>query len=392
MRVPAVRSPHVVQVSLDASLIDPMGDPEGLERQRRYARLLAERAGPASAMTIVVLHNHRTAVGCQEPGLKVVPIRGGALAPFRLSQALRALQRERRIDVITTQRVVKEAWTALAFAHRRGIPVLGQVHGDLLAQGALRSGFLGGLQRWLLRSRLRGFVGLRVVSRRIADQLAGRDAPPMVVLPVPVWDPAPDAAPSSGGPPVLLYVGRFAPEKNLGAWLAVGQRVAREIPDLRLLMVGDGAERATLLAELARSGLADRAELPGWVPHGKLGPVYARTSVLLVTSDHEGFGRVMLEAGLHGVPVVATATAGALEVVIHEQTGYVLSPGDLDGMARAVVRLIRETALARRMGDRARRELAERFDPDRLATAWVDLLIAVAQGRPIDPSRALCGS
>jgi glycosyltransferase involved in cell wall biosynthesis len=199
---------------------------------------------------------------------------------------------------------------------------------------------------------------------------------------VPAWGPEQ----SSPGQPVLLYVGRFSTEKNLSSWIRVASRVARHAPELRLLLVGDGAQRRAVARDLALAGFADRAELPGWVSNRRLGELYRRATVLLLTSRSEGFGRVALEAGLHGLPVVAPAVAGLLDIVDHGETGFLHRPEDAEGMAASVLQLIGDPARARAMGELARRRLVSRFDPRRLSAGWVDLLVAISRRGRTSPA------
>lgn len=374
---------HVVQVSLDERLIRPAEDDESLHRHLRYARLLEERAGRGSRLTSLVLCRDRSATGFAEGALRAVPIRAGWLGARGVGRELERVHQDHPVNVITTQRVVWEARTALRTGALLSIPVIGQIHGDRV----------GGL--WpgprAVATRLAGFAHLRVVSQWMRETLLRSGVKVAIsVIPVPVRLPDPDTPSGPIVPPTLLFAGRFSREKNLEGWVRIAAIASREVPGLRLVVVGDGPERGALVRRLRGAGLLGRTQLPGWVPNRRLGAFFRQGSVLLLTSHREGFGRVLVEAGLHGLPVVAPRLGGPADIVEHGSTGYLHDPRDVRGMAALVVRLLRDPARALAMGRAARRVLRPRFDPDRLAAEWVDLLIAVARRPGGDIHR--CGS
>jgi glycosyltransferase involved in cell wall biosynthesis len=373
---------HVVQVSGDTQILAPERNAEPFERQLAYARELEVRR-PRSRMTVLVRTGDARAERRREGSLVVVPVGAGIGGLVRLFGTLLRLDRERKIDVITAQSPFADLWTVLLFARLRSVRVVGQIHFDPFAP-ALVSGRLAVAKRLRLRlalASLRWVHALRVVSTEVERGIVARRRHGRVsVIPVPVASA--EHAPARGespAPPRVLYVGRLAAEKNLTAWLEVAARVAREVPEAAFAIVGEGAEEAELRARARALGLDGRLTLHGFRPNAELGAHYRAATVLLLTSRHEGFGRVVLEAAAAGTPAVATHTAGAVDVVAHGETGFVHPQGDLDGMAASIVRLIREPALRVRLG-RAAAERARRRYPAAAATrAWVDLLVAAAR-------------
>jgi glycosyltransferase involved in cell wall biosynthesis len=370
----------VVQVSNDHAILRPDRDPEPLERQRAYAAELARRS-PGSAMTVIVVGGDRGGDAPNGPPLSVIRVPGRQVGQVLVHGVLGEVERRRPIDVITTQRVTNEAWTVLRFAAKRGIPVVGQLHFDPFEDRAWPRGALGSLRRALAFRLVNRFAALRVDAERIRFGLVALGVPlPVAVLPVPVSLTGIVARSAANGKhPVVLYVGRMARQKNLEAWADVAGMVGRHVPAARFLLVGDGPLRGTVTRALDRAGLAGRYEMPGWVPNADLGEVYRSADVLLLTSDYEGSPRVVMEAGLHGLPVVAPRLSGVEDVVEHGETGYLHASGDLAGMAESVTRLLRDPELGLSCGRRAAARLAGRFERDRIAAAWVDLLIASAR-------------
>lgn len=160
--------------------------------------------------------------------------------------------------------------------------------------------------------------------------------------------------------PVLGNVGRFSPQKNPLDWVRVAARVARELPECRFLLVGDGPLRPEIEAALAEAGIADRAILTGLrrdVPQ-----LLAAMDVFLLTSLWEGLPRVIPQAMAMRVPVVANRADGTVEAISHGETGYLCAPGNLDALAAHCLELLRDPALRRAMGARGREFATHEFD------------------------------
>lgn len=217
----------------------------------------------------------------------------------------------------------------------------------------------------------RGRTVLRACARRAAAVIAISDAVARTVQPVPAVVEAnpvevPDDVPRSrhaADPGLVGYVGRLDPEKGVDVLIA-----AVGAAGLRLRVAGESRFAPDgYRDDLAR--LADRAA-PGLVtflgeqprPWELLGSV----AMLAVPSREEPFGRVAAEAAMVGVPVVASASGGLVDVVVPDRTGLLVPPGDIPALTEALRRLATDDALRRRLGEGAR-ELSARFDPDRHA-------------------------
>jgi glycosyltransferase involved in cell wall biosynthesis len=166
---------------------------------------------------------------------------------------------------------------------------------------------------------------------------------------------------------IALYLGALSPEKR--ADLAI-DAIAR-LDDVELIVVGDGPERARL-EEMAVAVAPSRVHFLGQTPHPQ-GALNAADMVVL-PSDTEGQPRVAVEAGLCGLPVVATRVGGLSEVIEDGSTGLLVSPGNASQLAEAM-----RTALAARwrMGEAAHRRCAARFDLSTVAQQWQTLLKSV---------------
>jgi glycosyltransferase involved in cell wall biosynthesis/predicted metal-dependent phosphoesterase TrpH len=151
------------------------------------------------------------------------------------------------------------------------------------------------------------------------------------------------------GAPLLLYVGRISDEKRLQVLIDAFSLLAGDLPDLRLVIVGDGPAREQL-ETAAPKGVAFLGELRG----RELAQVYATADVFCFPSTTDTFGQVLLEAAAAGLPSVAADAGGAPELVRQGATGLLVPPNDPRAFARALDELVRDPSLRSRLGAAAR--------------------------------------
>ncbi len=171
----------------------------------------------------------------------------------------------------------------------------------------------------------------------------------------------------------MLFVGRFCAAKNLDLWVDVAHMVAQRESSVSFLMAGDGSLLPQIQQLVAQKGLTDRFHFLGSVGHEKLPEVYAAADVFLLTSHHEGYGRVIVESFLAGVPVVSTRSGGPEDILRTGVDGFLTStPHEL---ADAVLGLLADPEEATRMGRAGQRRMREEFSLEvlvpRLIGCWV---------------------
>jgi glycosyltransferase involved in cell wall biosynthesis len=143
---------------------------------------------------------------------------------------------------------------------------------------------------------------------------------------------------AAAGDPVVLHVGRLAAEKNLEVLACACERIARECPRVRVVLVGDGPERSRL-----------QSRIPGAVFAGvqggeRLAEHYASADLFLFPSVTETFGNVTLEAIASGLPVVAYDYAAAAQHLRHGRHGLLAPPGNADAFVAMAEELVRARA------------------------------------------------
>lgn len=141
-------------------------------------------------------------------------------------------------------------------------------------------------------------------------------------------------------PPVILGVGRLEKQKDFSSLIRAFAQLKKQSP-ARLMILGEGSERSKLQDLVNNAGLTDDVAFPGFVanPYAYM----ARATVLVLSSAWEGFGNVLVEAMAAGTPVVSTnCESGPTEILANGQYGKLVTVGDIEGMAKAIVKTIEE--------------------------------------------------
>ena len=178
---------------------------------------------------------------------------------------------------------------------------------------------------------------------------------------------------------ILLWVGRLDPVKGLDHLLRAVQAVVSQMP-AHLLLVGDGPEKNRLV-ELVR---ALRLESHVYF----LGPRLDVPSLLKVAdafvfpSRTEGLPNALLEAMAAGAPIVATNVAGCRDLIVHQRSGLLVPYGDTGALGAAVIRLLSDASVARRLGADARAQVAAEWNIESTWDAYAALYQAALGRRP----------
>jgi glycosyltransferase involved in cell wall biosynthesis len=162
---------------------------------------------------------------------------------------------------------------------------------------------------------------------------------------------------------VLGSIKNLKPEYSIRSILQVYQRVRQMLPQqgMRLKLVGEGSERESL-EQLARSlDIADEVDFLGFRPYQGIARYHNMLDIYINLSTLESFGVSVLEASACERPVVASDTGGLREVVSHGKTGFLVEPGNVEGAAQAVRRLIEDPGLRQRLGANGRQWVSERY-------------------------------
>lgn len=183
------------------------------------------------------------------------------------------------------------------------------------------------------------------------------------------------------GAPVVMVVSRLTRQKGLEQFLESAKILAPRFPDARFVIVGyaNPAEQdyeEGLKALTAQLGLTDRVIFTGL--RQDVPGLLAAATVSVMPSLNEALSNVLLESMAAGAPTVATRVGGTPEAIVDEVTGVLVEPGDASAIAEAVAKLLQQPALARRLGDAARKAIVDRYSVEKMVRAtealYLDLL------------------
>jgi glycosyltransferase involved in cell wall biosynthesis len=169
----------------------------------------------------------------------------------------------------------------------------------------------------------------------------------------------------SGDQIVIAFVGRLVGIKDVATLLRAVAAVARSCPHVRLLIAGDGDQRAPL-EDLSRDLRLDGiVRFIGWSTD--LPRLYGSIDMVALTSLNEGMPASLIEGMAAGRAVVATRVGGVPELVVDGETGRLADAGDVEAIATAIEELVRDQTMRETLGRRARVAVRDRFSPARLA-------------------------
>lgn len=194
-------------------------------------------------------------------------------------------------------------------------------------------------------------------------------APPSV-LPMPL----------PGPPPVLVFLGRLAPEKGVERVLKILPSLKTHWPSIRLIIAGDGPERPKLEGEASRLGLNKNVEFLGMIDGESVPHILNQATLVVMPSRQESFGFVALEAALMGRPVVATKVGGLPEIIVHSETGLLVPDDDNAELCSSIRYLLENPGTAEQMGGAARRHAMKNFSMQRCVEAYDALYQRIGNG------------
>ncbi len=187
--------------------------------------------------------------------------------------------------------------------------------------------------------------------------------------------------PQSEGPLRLVAIGRFVEQKGQMILIEALAQAVLHLSDLHLTLVGDGPMRGDLEAAIARHGLRANVTLSGWLDEAGVRAALVESHVLVMPSFAEGLPMVVMEAMATGRPVLATWVAGTPELVLAEETGWLVPAGDAEALSAAILRMAQVPVAQRAaMGQAARQRVLARHDIDREAARLAALFAKAVEG------------
>jgi len=173
--------------------------------------------------------------------------------------------------------------------------------------------------------------------------------------------------------PIVMAAARLIERKGVAYLVDAFPSVLRRIPEARLMVAGEGPERRRLEAKAEALGLSGSVVFLGVIPYREVPAYYAACDVFVHIPTYEAMPHVIYEAMATGKPVVASRVGGIVEVIENGKDGLLVEPSAPSETAEAIVRLIEDRRLARRLGEAALKKIRGRYTWDIIAGHYLRL-------------------
>jgi glycosyltransferase involved in cell wall biosynthesis len=163
-------------------------------------------------------------------------------------------------------------------------------------------------------------------------------------------------------------------DKGIDLLIKAVSRLIVAVPDVSLIVIGDGPDGARLKRVAEECGVGARVHFLGSVSSQTLAAAYRRCDVFALPSRKEGFGLVFVEAMAFGKPVVGGAHGGTPDIIEDGVTGFLVCHGDVDKLTQALERLLTDERLRREMGRWAQERVRNRYLFEHFQVRMTDIL------------------
>lgn len=346
---------RILSLSLDRTILDP--------QSAAAKRQVLAYAGHEAVIVVVA---SGTAKDIElAPGVRVKTF-GGTSKFGAFMQAWAHLRMAEPSDVVTAQEPVFTGLLALRVARRMRCALHVQDHSGMFGRPVFdtRERFLRPVAKFVLRKADR----VRTVSERGKRGLVSIGVAENKIDVIPIATDVSRFASVDRSHVMsdqMLCVSRLEKEKGIGVLLSAFHLLHTKHPEMSLVIVGDGSERATL-EKLARSlRIGDAVMFAGM--QSDVTSYLARAGVYVQPSYFEGWGLAVIEAAAAGLPIVMTDVGCAGEIIKDGESGLVVPPGNVKALAEAMERVLSDAALRRTLGEAAQRAVAPLLGPEATA-------------------------
>ncbi len=336
---------RVLMLSTDRGFVGGEGSGDTVARHKRYAEHV-------DSLDVVVSTPGGFAMQEHSSRLRAFPTNTSKV--FHLLGVLRIARRlfaEHQYDLIVAQDLTAPAGEMLK--EKYGAPLIIGLHSMFFERGTLPFNGVNQWGAWRIKRALPYADGFRVNTERLRAHLrAWGLTQPVLVQPTPV-DLAPFQVTEKNRNivPVILYVGRLSPEKNVELLIrAVVGLKTNEAISYKLRIVGDGPERQKLESLTKELGVEEEVTFLGPKSYSELPAIYKEADIFVLPSNTESFGKVLLEAGAAKCAIIATETAGAKTILTNEKDALIIPVGNQKALQTALGGLISDVGRQESLG------------------------------------------
>ncbi|MEQ1795499.1 MAG: glycosyltransferase family 4 protein [Nitrospira sp.] len=225
------------------------------------------------------------------------------------------------------------------------------------------------IRAWYIQDLLARVATLIVLSKKWKDALT-EICPgiPIRIIGNPVIVPAQhDPRDTQENVPVILFMGRLEQAKGIWDLFEACANLAQRGHAFKLVCAGPGGTQE------ARSRASDHhltayIELPGWIEGATKHYWLSQATMLVLPSYYEGLPMSLLEAMAYRLPVIATAVGGIPDVIVSEENGILIQPGDIPALTEQILRIKDSSSLRQRLGDAALKTVSTSYAPSRIVS------------------------
>jgi glycosyltransferase involved in cell wall biosynthesis len=179
------------------------------------------------------------------------------------------------------------------------------------------------------------------------------------------------------GKSVVGMIAQLTDWKGIPYFLEAVPKILKRYPDVKFLIVGDGAERSRLVAMAEELGISQDVIFAGF--RRDIPEVVSVMDIAVLSSLREGMPNALIEAMAMRKPVVATNVGGVSELVINEKTGFLVPARDSSALTEAILRLLKDRAKARKFGEAGRRYVEQKFSMAQMVHNYENIYTVIAR-------------
>jgi len=285
--------------------------------------------------------------------------------------------RQERADLIWANWWIPPGLVAARVARKLDIPLVVSSHGtDISLLG--KSSIISSLSRYVYGRTDRATVVSSYLKERLTANVSTIPPNYIAVIPMPVgMEHFPRTDPPNSDVPTLLSVARYTRQKRLDDIINAVAILSSQGMDIKVRMVGEGPLEDELKGLTRQKGLDENIEFIPLVAQQKLGELYRQADAVVLASEGEGFGLVLVEAGLTGRPVIGARSGGIVDVIEDDRSGLFFDVGDVDGLAACIKAVMTDRDLRIRLGEGGYNRAMKKFATPVLVDRVYDLFVSL---------------
>ncbi|MCK5124931.1 MAG: glycosyltransferase family 4 protein [candidate division Zixibacteria bacterium] len=269
--------------------------------------------------------------------------------------------REEKADLIWANWWIPPGLAAARIAQKLGIPLVISSHGTDIALLS-KPGITGKLSKYVYKRTSRATVVSTFLKEQLIKRVPYIKPDKIDIIPMPVGMehfPLKEFKPKEI--PIFLSVARYTRQKRLFDIVYAADILNKEGLKFNIIMVGEGPLKTELHQVTQEKGIAESFTIGPLVAQQKLAQLYQECDCVLLVSEGEGFGLILVEAGLTGRPVIGSKSGGITDVLRHDVNGLLIDLGDVNMLAKHMKSIILDIELKKRLGKEAHCIATEKF-------------------------------